>query len=112
MPLGNYVIFDENVPERMHFSAHEKKVKDITDSQTGRARPVNAVDFTIDRLNGAPVQSTLSVIQENLFGQLEAYLPDRKYLQYEFTITKRGTGYRTRWTVEAIPLTPSPAARR
>lgn len=104
MPLGNYVIFEENIPERLHFTDHIRRVKDITDKLTGQPTTKNAVDFTIDRLNGAPVHSTLSVIQENLFAQLEVYLEGKRYRDYEFTITKRGTDYRTRWTVQVTPV--------
>ncbi len=112
MPLGNYVIFDEGVPERLHFSDHQKRVKTITDPQTGRPRTINAVDFTVDRLNGQPVVSTLSIIQEGLYASIEPYLKERQYLAYDFIITKRGTGYQTKWTVEVIPLHPTPAGRR
>jgi len=112
MPLGNYVIFDENTPERLHFSEHMARVKEITDPQTLRPRTVNAVDFTVDRLNGRPVVSTLSIIQENLYAQIEPYLENRQYVQYDFIVTKRGSGYRTRWTVEVIPLRPVPGQGR
>ena len=106
MPLGNYVIFENGVPERLHFAGHSKKIKDLTDPLTGLPAGRNAVDFAVDRLNGVPVVTTLSVIADSLYIQLEPFVEGKKYLDYDFLITHRGSGYSAKWSVTVIPLKP------
>ncbi len=104
MPLGNYVILQDGVPERVHLVAHTLELRDVTDSRTLLPTKKNVAIFNVDRLNGQPVTAQLSVMAEGLYAKLEAYLPGQLYRGYEFIITKRGTGFTTRFSVEAIPL--------
>jgi hypothetical protein len=43
-------------------------------------------------------------MSENLANQFRAYLDKQLYRRYDFLITMRGTGYQTKYTVEAIPI--------
>ncbi len=104
MPLGNYVILEEGVPERVHFISHVLDKRDITDPKTLQPVTRNVALFTVDRLNGQPVNAMLSVMAEKLYAKFEAYLPGQVYRNYDFIITKRGTGFRTTFTVEIVPL--------
>ena len=104
MPLGNIVMLVADVPERMHFTQHVITDRDITDPLTGKPATRKILEFDVDRLNGAAVNAKWSTMAESLYVQLEAYLPNQVYKQYEFIITKRGTGYRTKYTVDKIPL--------
>lgn len=111
MPLGNYVILEDGVPERLHFVSHTLETRTITDPKTLQPAARNVALFQVDRvngqlliMNGVPYTAILSVMAEGLYGKLEAYLPGNVYRDYEFIITKRGIGYTTKYTVEVIPL--------
>lgn len=104
MPLGNWVMLESDVPERMHFTDHLVEARDTTDPTTGRPTTRNVLVFSVDRLNGASVNAKFSTMAETLYAQLEAFLPNQVYRQYEFIITKRGTGYRTKYTVDKVLL--------
>ncbi len=110
MPLQNYVIFQRDVPERLHFVDHAVEQIVITDSRTGRQAPRNRLSMTVDEINGSktdahglPIIAKLSVLAEGLAGKLEAYLPGKTYLNYDFIITQSGSGDLTRYSVQVIP---------
>jgi hypothetical protein len=103
MPLGNIVMLDPDVPERMHFTDHTIVSRDITDPTTGRPATRKVLEFSVDRMNGQPAAAKFSTMAETLYSQLEPFLSGQVYRQYEFIITKRGGGYRTRYTVDRIP---------
>jgi len=103
MPLGNIVILEEGVPERMHFTGHRITTRDITDPDTGRPGTRNVLEFDVDSLNGGAVSAKWSTMSEKLYGLLEPFLPGQVYRSYEFIITRRGTGFRTVYTVDKIP---------
>ena len=104
MPLGNIVMLEPDIPERMHFTAHVIAKRDITDPLTGKPGIRNVLEFDVDRLNGAAVSAKFGTFSEGLYGKLEAYLAGQVYKNYEFIISKHGTGYHTRYKVETIPL--------
>ena len=104
MPLGNIVILEVGIPERMHFASHVIADRDITDPSTGRPGIRKVLEFSVDKLNGQPANAKFSTMSETLYAQLEAYLPNGIYRGYEFIVTKRGSGYRTKYTVDKIPL--------
>jgi hypothetical protein len=103
MPLQNWIMFTPGKPERMHFSDHHMERREITDPGTGRGSYRNVAIFEVDQLNGQPVGAQLSVIAEKLFSQMEPYLDGKKYLDYDFTITKSGAGYTTSYSVQVTP---------
>ncbi len=103
-PLNNYVILQPGTPERVHFVNHRIEPRTITESATGKPKQVNVLVLDVDRLNGATVAAQFSTMAESLFSKLEAYLPNFLYRNYEFIITQTGSGYSTKYTVQAIPL--------
>lgn len=104
MPLGNIVILNPDIPERMHFTNHTIVNRDITDPTTGRGATRKVLEFDVDRLNGQPAAAKFSTMAETLYAQFEAYLPNQLYRQFEFIVTRRGSGFRTQYTVDRIPL--------
>jgi hypothetical protein len=109
MPLGNYVLLEQGVPERMHFSGHAIEVRTITDPQTGRPGTRNVLVMDVDRLNGNPTTAKFSTMAETLYRQFEPYLPNQVYRNYEFIVKQTGSGFQTRYTVDRIPFVPTPA---
>ncbi len=110
MPLQNYVIFQNGIPERLHFTDHVLEQITITDPVTQRAAPRNRLTMTVDEINGTktgrgglPIIAKLSVLAESLAGKLEAYRPGKAYLNYDFIITQTGTGYLSRYSVQVVP---------
>jgi len=104
MVLQNYVILETGVPARVHFASHVIERRTITDPRTLQPATRNVLVFDVDRLNGKEVMAKYSVMAEKHAAQFEAYLAGELYRGYDFIITKRGEGFRTVWTVEAIPL--------
>lgn len=100
MVLDNYISFIPGFPKRLHFTSHALVTKEIQDPLLGRAKPVTSLVFTVDREDGAPVAKTLSVVSERLATSLEPYLEDGAYRSLDFTITKTGAGFRTRYSVQ------------
>ena len=105
MPLGNYVILQSGIPERMHFTDDHIEVRTVTDNVTLKPKQVNVLLFSVDRLNGAAVAAQFSTMSESLYAKFAAYLTYKLYRNYDFIVTQNGTGYTTRYTVQAIPLT-------
>lgn len=103
MPLQNWIVFEEGKPERVHLADHHMDRREITDPGTGRGTYRNVAVFDVDELNGQPVASQISVMAEKLYSQLEPYLEGKKYLDYDFIITKNGTGFRTSYSVQVVP---------
>ncbi len=103
MPLGNIVILEPGKPERMHFRDHLKGPRDITDNRTGQPTIRNVLEFDVDELNGQKVEAKYSTMAEKHFSQLEPYLFNKAYLQYDFIVTKTGSGFRTTYSTQVIP---------
>ena len=103
MPLGNIVILTADTPERMHFTDHVIATRDITDPLTGRPGVRKVLEFNVDKLNGVAVDAKFSTMAEGLYGQFEAFLVGKLYRGYEFIVTRRGSGYRTKYTVDKLP---------
>jgi len=104
MVLQNYVILDTGIPARVHFTDHVIEKRTVTDPRLGTPTTRNVLVFDVDRLNGKEVTAKYSIMAEKHAGQFEAYLSGQLYRGYDFIITKRGEGFRTNWTVEAIPI--------
>jgi len=103
MPLGNWVMLETGKPERLHFVGHILTVRDITDPSTLRTVPRNVAVFDVDELNGNRVVAQFSVMSEKLYGQLEPYIKDKTYGDYDFTLTKVGSGFTTSYSVQVTP---------
>ena len=105
MVLQNYVILQSGVPARLHFSAVGKKVKTITDPDTGRPKQLNSLDFTVDELNGQPVVSAYSTVSQKHAQDFAPFLVGDKFLAYDFIITMTGEGHLRQYSLQAIPRT-------
>ena len=103
MVLANYVILQEGQPARMHFTEVAKKVKTITDPETGRAKPITTLEFAVDQLNGRAAISTYSVSSQKHAQDFAPYLPGDKFRDYDFIITMSGQGYRREYSVQVVP---------
>jgi len=101
--LGNFVQLEEGVPTRLHFVGHTMVDRVIRDPLLGIDKPVTTLTMIVDERDGERVTQVLSVTSENLAAQLEPWLSGDRYKLNDFTITKRGTGFQTRYTVEVTP---------
>ncbi len=96
-------MLEPGIPERMHFSGHAIEKRDITDPTTLRTATRNVAVFDVDWLNGESISAKFSVMAEKLYAQLEPYIRDNSYRDYQFVITKTGTGFTTSFSVQVIP---------
>jgi hypothetical protein len=104
MPLGNWVMFDEGVPERLHFLNHYLEDVPITDRSTGLPSTRRRLVLDVDRHNGRKANAKLSVLAEGFFAQLEPYLEGNAYRDYDFVITQTGRDFLTKYSVQVIPI--------
>ncbi len=105
MVLKNYIELQEGIPTRLHFIAHAIVTKEITDPLTGLPKQVKSLVFSVDRLDGIEILSSFSTVGEKLADQLWAYVKEGRYRGLEFTITKHGRGFQTRYDVAVRPFT-------
>ena len=105
MVLQNTIILQDGIPARLHFTDHHFESRTITEGLTQRQVPRNTLVMDVDRLDGAAVQAVLTTMAEGLAGQLDPYLKDKSYKNYEIIITQRGFGFTRKWTVQFIPFT-------
>ena len=104
MVLTNYVILEDGKPSRLHFVDDNIVVKEIIDPLTGRSKPIQTLVFQVDELNGQPVVGYYSISSQKHAQDFAAFLIDKRYLAYTFTITVSGSGFRREFRV-------SPAVR-
>jgi len=101
--LANYVALAEGVPLRLHFTDDYMVDKDIRDPDTGKTKRVKSLVFFCDTVGGEPSAKTFSVISSQLAALMEPYLKDKNYRNWDFIITKTGTGFLSRFQVQAVP---------
>jgi len=101
--LQNYVILEQGIPTRLHFTDHHIERRSITDPVTGQAGSRNTLVFDVDRMDGVGVMSKFSTMAEKLAAKFEPYLADKSYTKFDFTITQTGEGFRTVYTVTVTP---------
>lgn len=103
MVLENYVKLTPGVPKRLHFTDHALVTKTLTDPLLGRSKEVRSLEFLVDSEDGVKVDKSFSVVSEKLAATLEPWLGGKRYLAYEFVITKRGESFVTSYTVDVTP---------
>ena len=103
MVLDNYVTLPEGVPVRLHFTDHAVGDRQVMDPLLGFEKRISVLTLVVDEQDGRAVAKTLSVTSQNLAAQLSAYLTERVYRGYDYTITRRGAGFNTKFTVMAAP---------
>jgi len=86
----------------MHFSEHRILTKTITDPASGKAKPIQALEFDVDELNGSPVAAVYSTVSQKHANDFGPYLPNQRYRAYDFVITMSGTGYLREYQVQAF----------
>jgi len=101
--LENYIRLEPGVRKILHFYDHTITTKEIRDPLLARTKPVKSLIFFVDEEDGKPVKKIFSIIQEKLAATLAPYLPGKRYVEYNFAITKFGTGFAAEFQVEAIP---------
>jgi len=103
--LENYVILETGIPTRLHFTDHRIQRRTITDPITGEAGSRNVLVLEVDRMDGRPVIAKYSTMSEKHAAQFEPYLEEKRYRDYEFTITRTGEGFLTQYSVSVVPKT-------
>ena len=78
----------------------------IRDTDAGGFKEVDSLVFQVDLLDGNPVFKTFSVLSSKLANQLEPFIANFRFLEYEFTITKEGEGMLTEYRVAPVKLAP------
>lgn len=104
MVLQNYVILESGVPATLRFYDHRIEKRTVTDPITAQPVSRNVLVFEVNRLGAAPVAAKYSIMAEKHAQQFAAFLPDKSYVNYEFTITKYGEGFTTTWSVQATKI--------
>ncbi len=104
--LMNFIALQEGVPTRMHFSDLYQMQRMIQDRELGVEKEVDSRVFFVDRLEGRPSGRTFSILSQKLWAQLRPFIPNRRFMEYEFIIPKEGSGYSPEYRVQPIRITP------
>ena len=107
MVLRNYIDLQQGIPARMHFTSAIKTTREILDPKTHILKTITVLVMSVDRLNGQPVNSTLSITAEKLAALLSPDLEGDRYRGYEYIITKVGETFQTRYSLDKIPFVSS-----
>lgn len=105
--LMNYVEIKPGETKSLHFTDHYWVERMIWDKELGGEKPVRSLVFQVDAVDGALDMRTFSVLSNKLASMLAPYLPDSRFRDFEFRITRTGSGFLTDWQVTAIPK-PAP----
>lgn len=101
--LENYITLEPGKTEVLHFRDHAYRSFVMRDPLTKQEKTVKALVLTVDERGGVVADTLLSIIQEKLASQMDAYVKGQRYRHYTFAITRRGTGFTTEWEVQALP---------
>ena len=85
MPVGKTVC--------LHFKEYRVTSREITDQFWGTPRKVTSLLFLVDRVDGEPVDKTLSIVSEKLAQEFRPYLEDGSYKEYTWCLVKDGEGF-------------------
>lgn len=99
----NYIALQPDTPTRMHFTDHYMVKREIWDKELNRMKWVETLTFWCDELDGRPEARTFSVLSKDLAGHLQPFLADHDYRMKDFIITKTGTQFMTKYTVQVLP---------
>lgn len=103
MVLTNYVKLIPGVPTRMHFTDDYNINRVIQDKERpDHTKRINSLVFQVDELEGEFVSRTFSIMSQKLAAHFEAYIPDRRYRDYDFIITQMGDGFLKDWNIQVI----------
>ena len=93
MTLENWVKLPVGKVVCMHFREYRVTPRQITDPMFGVPRTVTSLVFLVDRVDGAPVDKTFSVVSERLAQEFEPYLEDGSYRNYVWCLVKDAAGF-------------------
>ena len=93
MSLDNWVKLPIGKVVCMHFKEYQITPRQITDSFWKTPRIVNSLLFLVDRVDGKPVDQTLSVVSERLAMEFQPYLEDESYKNYLWCLVKDAEGF-------------------
>jgi len=102
--LMSYLELPEDTPTRLHFSDHYYVKRMIWDKDLGKEKPIESLVMWVDRVDGGIAAQTFSVLSRRLYLQLAPYLPDSRFRDFDFVVTKAGSGFATSYEVIAIPI--------
>lgn len=91
---------------RLHFSDDYYVERRIRDPERGGFKQVKSHVFWVDMLDGEPSGVNFSVLSQKLMAQLAPFLPNKRYMEYEFIISKEGAGFSTEYRVVPMRITP------
>lgn len=101
--LDNIVKLPEGIAKRLHFTSAAFQDRAIKDPVTQETKVVTVLVLVVDQEDGVTVAKTLGVTAEGLAAQLAPYLDAGRIGSHDFTITRRGSSFATRYAVEASP---------
>lgn len=93
------VVLPDGLPVKVRFSAMRLVDGRRKDPDTGFESSVKRFVGQVIDLNGQPVMEIFDSLSENLWQQLMPYADDANLSSRQFTITKTGSGYLTKFTV-------------
>lgn len=102
MAFMNYVDLKPGIPTRLHFTDWYFTVRMIQDKESGKIKPIKSLVFWVDTLEGEPVARTFSVTSQKLLALLMPFMPAHEFVNYEFLITKMGTGFYSDFNFQPI----------
>ena len=99
----SYVTLAPGVPKARHFTNHALGTARLPDPLLGIDKPVMRLTFIVDEEDGRPVAKTYSITSSEHRAYFERFLGEKAYANYTWTITRRGDGFRTKYSVTQIP---------
>jgi hypothetical protein len=91
-PISNFVVLVPGVRVKLHFKDHQILVRSITDPI--RKVPVTreSLMFYVDKIDGAAADKVYSILSQKHAAEFAGYLPEKRYVRYDFTIVKDAPG--------------------
>jgi hypothetical protein len=106
--LMNYIPLEDGIPKRLHFTDHYYVDREVWDKDLEKMKWIKSLVFWTDEEDGSPTAKTFSVLSNKLAELFRPYLQENRYRTLEFTITKRGEGFGTQFTMETNPWKEQP----
>ena len=100
MVLQNYITLTPGAPARLHLVSPRVERRTITDPITRQPKGVNVLVFTVDELDGRPVQSTFSTLSDKLASALKPWIDDGTISKRTVIITQVGQGFTADYNVQ------------
>lgn len=97
--LMNYIALVPGIPKRMHFTDHYKITRHILEREVGKMKPVESLTFWVDEEDAQPAAKTFNILSGKLAAQIEPWLKEKKYANYDVEITEFGEGYNKDWNI-------------